>query len=162
MAGEVTSEPLGMTEAEVGTVLLNFIPSEEEESIEYADVVVAGGRGMGSPKGFGLLKELADALGGVVGASRPAVDAGWISYAHQVGQTGKTIRPKLYIAAGISGAIQHRVGVSGSDFILAINNDPNAPIFGIADFGIVGDVFQVVPELTKQIAAGDQPLATSN
>lgn len=162
VAGEVTSEPLGMTEAEVGTVLLNFIPSEEEESIEYADVVVAGGRGMGSPKGFGLLKELADALGGVVGASRPAVDAGWISYAHQVGQTGKTIRPKLYIAAGISGAIQHRVGVSGSDFILAINNDPNAPIFGIADFGIVGDVFQVVPELTKQIAAGDQPLATSN
>lgn len=153
VTGEVVAEPLGMSEAEVGAQLLNFIPSEEEESIEYADVVVAGGRGMGSAKGFKLLEELAQALGGVVGASRPAVDAGWISYARQIGQTGKTIRPRLYIAAGISGAIQHRVGVSGSDFILAINNDPNAPIFGIADFGIVGDVFEVAPELIKQIVA---------
>ncbi len=98
-----------------------------------------------------MLQTLANALGGVVGASRPAVDAGWIGYAHQVGQTGKTIRPKLYIAAGISGAIQHRVGVLGSDFILAINNDPGVPIFSIADFGIVGDLYAVIPELTRQI-----------
>jgi electron transfer flavoprotein alpha subunit len=151
--GEVIRESLGMTEEDVAVKLLRFIPGEEEEEIEYADVVVAGGRGVGGAKGFAMLQELADALGGVVGASRPAVDAGWITYAHQVGQTGKTIRPKLYIAAGISGAIQHRVGVMGSDFILAINNDPNAPIFGVADFGIVGDLNTVIPELTKQVKA---------
>ncbi len=151
--GEVIRAPLGMREDDVAVKLLRFVAGEAEEEIEYADVVVAGGRGVGGAKGFALLRELADALGGVVGASRPAVDAGWITYAHQVGQTGKTIRPKLYIAAGISGAIQHRVGVAGSDFILAINSDPNAPIFHIADFGIVGDLNTVVPELTKQIRA---------
>ncbi len=151
--GEVIRESLGMTEADVAVKLLRFIPGEAEEDLEYADVVVAGGRGVGGEKGFAMLQELADELGGVVGASRPAVDAGWITYAHQVGQTGKTIRPKLYIAAGISGAIQHRVGVMGSDFILAINSDPNAPIFHVADFGIVGDLNKVIPELTKQVRA---------
>lgn len=149
--GEIIREPLGMTEAEVAVKLLEFLPAQEEESIEYADVVVAGGRGIGGAKGFAMLEDLARALGGVVGASRPAVDAGWIGYAHQVGQTGKTIRPKLYIAAGISGAIQHRVGVMGSDFVLAINTDTNAPIFSIADFGIVGDAYEVVPELMRQM-----------
>jgi electron transfer flavoprotein alpha subunit len=151
--GEVVREPLGMTEDEVAVKLLRFIPGESEEEIEYADVVVAGGRGVGGARGFAMLEELAAELGGVVGASRPAVDAGWVTYAHQVGQTGKTIRPKLYIAAGISGAIQHRVGVMGSDFILAINNDPNAPIFHVADFGIVGDLNKVIPELTRQVKA---------
>lgn len=151
--GEVIRESLGMSEEEIAVKLLRFIAAEQEEDLEYADVVVAGGRGVGGAKGFALLQELANEIGGVVGASRPAVDAGWITYAHQVGQTGKTIRPKLYIAAGISGAIQHRVGVMGSDFILAINSDPNAPIFHIADFGIVGDLNKVIPELTKQIRA---------
>lgn len=148
--GEIVREALGLREDEVAVKIARLIPAEEEASIEYADIVVAGGRGVGGKAGFGMLQTLADALGGVVGASRPAVDAGWISLAHQVGQTGKTIRPRLYIACGISGAIQHRVGVLGSDFILAINNDPAAPIFSIADFGIVGDLYDIVPELTRQ------------
>ena len=152
-AGELVREPLDISEDEVPVKLNRFIPGEEQLNIEYADVIVAGGRGMGGPDGFKLLEELADALGGVVGASRPVVDAGWIPYGHQVGQTGKTVRPKLYIAAGISGAVQHHVGMSGSDFILAINTDPNAPIFQLADLGIVGDLYQVIPELTKQVKA---------
>lgn len=156
-AGEVVDEPLGMTEDEIAVKLLRFIPAEQESSIEYADVVVGGGRGVGGKGGFAMLEALAAALGGVVGASRPAVDAGWISYPHQVGQTGKTIRPRLYVAAGISGALQHRVGVLGSDFILAINSDPGAPIFSIADFGIVGDLYTVIPELTRQVRAAAVP-----
>ncbi len=134
--------------------ILDFIrEGGDNVSIEYADVIVAGGRGLGGPEGFKLLQELADLLGGVVGASRPCVDAGWIGYAHQVGQTGKTVRPKLYIAAGISGALQHKVGMQNSDFIIAINSDPNAPIFGIADVGIVGDLYQVIPAMIETIKA---------
>jgi len=152
--GEVIREPLGLTEDQVAVKLLRVIPNVGENvDLEYADVIVAGGRGLGGPEGFRLVEALANELGGVVGATRAAVDAGWIKATHQIGQTGKTARPKLYIAAGISGAIQHRVGISGSDFILAINTDPNAPIFQIANLGIVGDVYEVLPELIAQVKA---------
>lgn len=151
--GQLIRELLEMSEAEIPVKKVRFIPGEKQLNLEYADVIVAGGRGIDGPESFKLLEELASALGGVVGATRPVVDAGWISYDHQVGQTGKTVRPKLYVAAGISGAVQHRVGMNGSDFILAINSDPKAPIFQIADLGIVGDLREVIPELTKQIQA---------
>ncbi len=153
-AGEVVIEPLGLTEAEVAVKLLRVIANAGEHiDLEYADVIVAGGRGLGGPEGFKLVEALANELGGVVGATRAAVDAGWIKATHQIGQTGKTTRPKLYIAAGISGAIQHRVGISGSDFILAINTDPSAPIFQVANLGIVGDASQVLPEMIAQVRA---------
>ena len=125
--------------------------SELAINLQDANIIVAGGRGMGGEKGFQLLHELADALGASVAASRAAVDEGWIPYRHQVGQTGKTVSPKLYIACGISGAVQHLVGMQSSDVIIAINKNPEAPIFSVATYGIVGDAQEILPMLTKKI-----------
>jgi electron transfer flavoprotein alpha subunit len=122
-------------------------------NIEDADILVAGGRGLGKPEGFQTLEELAGALGGAVAATRAVVDAGWYSYSAQIGQTGKTVAPKLYLAAGISGAIQHKVGMQGSENIVAINKDANAPIFEFSDLGIVGDLNKIVPKLTEAVKA---------
>ena len=151
---EVTKVPVEIEEWSKQAVMLERAHEESAgPSIEDADVIVAGGRGLGKPENFSLVEDLAKALGGAVAATRAVVDAGWYPYASQVGQTGRTVAPKLYIACGISGAIQHKVGMQSSGTIVAINKDPNAPIFEYSDLGIVGDVHDIVPKLTELVKA---------
>jgi electron transfer flavoprotein alpha subunit len=148
-SGEVIKETLSVAEEDLNTKFLEFIKSQVMVNLVEADIIVSGGRGAGGPEGFNLLRDLANTLGGAVGASRAAVDSGWIPYEHQVGQTGKTVKPKIYIACGISGAIQHLAGMKTSDCIVAINKDPDAPIFKNATIGIVGDYKVVVPKMLE-------------
>jgi electron transfer flavoprotein alpha subunit len=147
---EVAKETVAVTEGDLRTTVLQFMKSEVTVNLVEADIIVSGGRGTGKPEGFKVLQDLANTLGGALGASRAAVDSGWISQEHQVGQTGKTVKPKIYIACGISGAIQHLAGMRTSDYIVAINKDAEAPIFKIASYGIVGDYNQVVPKLIDE------------
>jgi electron transfer flavoprotein alpha subunit len=153
-SAELEDVAVELQEYSKGAVMLEQAHEERSgPSIEDADIIVAGGRGLGKPEGFGMIEELAKALGGAVGATRAVVDAGWYPYPTQVGQTGKTVSPKLYIACGISGAIQHKVGMQASGTIVAINKDANAPIFEFCDLGVVGDVNEVVPKLTELVRA---------
>jgi electron transfer flavoprotein alpha subunit len=149
-----------MIEARIITKVLEFIHDERQSlaQLAFAVIIVSGGRGLKRPENFQLIWDLARVLGAEVGATRPLVQAGWVTADRQVGQTGKTVRPKLYIAAGISGAIQHRVGMEASDVIIAINEDPSAPIFDFAHYAIVGNAMQILPALTE---AFRQHLATS-
>ena len=140
-----------ISEADIRTKLIEIVKSTKERvSLTDAEIICSGGRGLGDASGFELIKKFADKVGGVVGSSRAAVDAGWIEHSHQVGQTGTTVKPKIYFACGISGAIQHLAGMQTSDIIVAINKDPDAPIFEVADFGIVGDLYKVIPQIIEE------------
>jgi electron transfer flavoprotein alpha subunit len=148
--GQVISIKAAMKAEQITAHVVDSILEKDEVNLADARIIVAGGRGVGGPSGFAVISKLAEVIGGAVGSSRGAVDAGWISYAHQIGQTGRTVRPDLYIACGISGQIQHLAGMKTSKVIVAINKNPDAPIFTVADYGIVGDLFQIVPALTEQ------------
>jgi len=153
LVGDLIQESFTLPENEITTKILEIVPIDLTKTVQLAAarVIVSGGRGMMGPENFYLVRDLAALLGGVVGCSRATVDAGWMPQSHQVGQTGKTVKPKLYVACGISGAIQHLVGMQNSDYIIAINKDKNAPIFDVAHLGIVGDVFQILPAVIEQL-----------
>ena len=150
-SGGVTRVEPVLAEDDISSKVTGFLPTEGGVSLADAGIIVSGGRGVGGPEGFEPVRELAQVLGAALGSSRAAVDAGWIPYEHQVGQTGKTVSPDLYIAAGISGAIQHQAGMRTSKVIVAINKDPEAPIFKLAHYGIVGDLFKVLPALVAAL-----------
>jgi electron transfer flavoprotein alpha subunit len=150
--GEIVEPKVDVDSIKAASRFMEFIEEVETTiNIAEADIVVSGGRGIGGAENFKLIKDLATALGGAVGASRAAVDSGWIPYSHQVGQTGKTVSAKLYVACGISGAVQHLAGMQSSDIIVAINKDPEAPIFSVAKYGIVGDLFAIIPAIVERL-----------